>query len=118
MGTAQAQYPEKRRHQRYTCDLGVEVRVADAKTGYWGTLADICMGGCYVNTFSPLPLGTAVVLVLGSKNLQINIAGKVVTFHPGVGMGVQFAGFVQPNGEAQLKTLLDELALLATQKNV
>jgi Tfp pilus assembly protein PilZ len=110
MGTAQMQFQEKRRYPRYSCDLGVEVRVADAKTGYWGTLADICLGGCYVSTFSPLTVGTPVVLVIKNKNLEINIAGKVVTFHPGVGMGVQFAGFVSPNGDAGLKSLLNDLA--------
>jgi hypothetical protein len=116
MGTQQAQYPEKRKYPRYVCDLGVEVRVADAKTGYWGTLADICVGGAYISTFSPLPVATPVVLVIKSKNLEINIAGKVATSHPGVGMGVQFAAFVSANGEAYLKTLLDELAQSATQK--
>ena len=114
MGTAQAKFEEKRRHPRYSCDLGVEVRVADAKTGYWGTLADICLGGCYVSTFSPLPVGTVVVLVLKNKNLEINIGGQVVTFHPGVGMGVQFGGFVTPAGEASLKNFLDELAKAAS----
>lgn len=118
MGTAQAQYPEKRKYPRYSCDLGVEVRVAGAKSGYWGTLADICVGGAYVTTFSPLPIGTAVVLVIKNNNLEINIAGKVATFHPGVGMGVQFAGFMSPNGEAYLQTLLDELALSAAQKSI
>lgn len=116
MGAAQAQYSEKRKYQRYTCDLGVEVRVANAKTGYWGTLADICVGGCYVTTFSPLPLGTSVALVIKSKNLEINIAGKVVTSHPGVGMGVQFDAFVNANGEPCLKSLLDELAQAAAQR--
>lgn len=110
MGTAQTQSEEKRRHPRYSCDLGVEVRVADAKTGYWGTLADICLGGCYVSTFSPLPVGTPVVVALKNKNLEINISGQVVTSHPGVGMGVQFAGFANPAGEASLKNLLEELA--------
>lgn len=115
MGTAQAQFQEKRRYPRYSCNLGVEVRVADAKTGYWGTLADICLGGCYVSTFSPLPVGTPVVLVFKTKNLEINISGQVVTSHPGVGMGVQFAGFVNPAGEASLKNLLDELSKAAEE---
>lgn len=110
MEAAQEQYPEKRRHPRYSCDLGVEVCVAGAKAGYWGTLADICFGGCYVNSFSPLPVGTAVLLQLKNKNLEITIAGKVVTSHPGVGMGVQFSGFVPQKGEAELKSLLEELA--------
>lgn len=106
---------EQRKHPRYSCNVGVEVRVADSKTGYWGTLADICLGGCYVSTFSPLPLETPVVLVVKSKNLEISIAGKVVTFHPGVGMGIQFAGSMTADGENELKSLLEALAHAASQ---
>ena len=110
MGTASTQYADKRKYPRYTCDLGVEVRVADAKTGYWGTVADICLGGCYINTFSPLPLGTSVVLLIRTKNLQITILGTTVTFHPGIGMGVQFAGSLNPENEAHLKNLIGDLS--------
>ena len=110
MGTAQTQYAERRKYPRYTCDLGVEVRVADSKTGYWGTVADICLGGCYINTFSPLPAGTSVVLVIRTNNLQVTMEGTTVTFHPGIGMGVQFAGSISPENEAHLKNLIVELA--------
>lgn len=110
METAQAQYQERRRYPRYSCDLGIEVRVGDATSGYGGKLADICLGGCYITTFSPLPMGTAVMLVVKNKNLELSIAGTVITSHPGVGMGVHFSGFTHSNGEADLKSLLDELA--------
>jgi hypothetical protein len=115
MGTDPAQW-EKRKYPRYICDLGVEVRVGDAKSGYWGTLSDICLGGGYVTTFSPLPVGTAVHLVVKSPTLEINITGKVVTFHPGVGMGVQFDGYVSPDGEAHLKALVETLAHAANHQ--
>jgi ABC-type Co2+ transport system permease subunit len=115
MGTGESQHQERRQYPRYSCDLGVEVRVAGATEGYWGTLADICLGGCYVTTFSPLALGTAVVLVLKSQSLEISMSGTVVTAHPGVGMGVQFAG-VPAEGQAHLKSLLEELAHVASQQ--
>jgi hypothetical protein len=115
MGTQESQAQERRKHPRYSCDLGVEVRVSDAGAGYWGTLADICLGGCYVSTFSPLPVGTDVVLVLKSPNLEISMSGTVVTAHPGVGMGVQFVG-VPAEGQAHLKSLLEELANAASQQ--
>jgi len=111
MGTAQAQYPVQRKHPRYVCDLGIEVRVGDAKTGYWGTIADICLGGCYMNTFSPLPPGTPVVVLIKSDTAAIDIKGQTVTFHPGLGMGIEFLGFVNPDGEGQLKQLIQQLAL-------
>jgi hypothetical protein len=110
MGTAQVQYQEKRKYPRYTCDLGVEVRVAEGKSGYWGTVADICLGGCYISTFSPLPVGTAVVLLIRTTNLEVTMRGKTVTFHPGVGMGIQFAESLSPESEQHLKSLILELA--------
>jgi hypothetical protein len=116
MGTEESQCQERRKHPRFSCDLGVEIRVAGSTTaGFWGTLADICLGGCYVSTFSPLPVGTAVVLVLKSHSLEISMSGTVVTAHPGVGMGVQFAG-VSTEGQAHLKSLLEELANAASQQ--
>ena len=110
MGTAQMQYAEKRRHPRYGCELGIEVRVADSETGYWGTIADICLGGCYVNTFSPLPAGTPVVLLIKNETSTIDITGKTITFHPGLGMGIEFLGFASPAAEAALRALIDDLA--------
>lgn len=115
MGTAQMQYKVKRRYPRYVCELGAEVRVGDAKTGYWGTVADICLGGCYVNTFSPLPSGTPVVLLIKWKTDTIDITAKTVTFHPGLGMGIEFLGFVNPAAEGALIALLHDLALAQNQ---
>jgi len=48
-------FTERRSHVRYICDGGVEVRTEGSTTGFWGTLTDISLGGCYVQTFSPLP---------------------------------------------------------------
>ena len=115
MGTAQMQYAAKRRHPRYICELGIEVRVADSETGYWGTVADICLGGCYVNTFSPLPAGTPVLLLITNKVNTIDIKGQTITFHPGLGMGIEFVGFATPDAEGALKELIKDLALAQNQ---
>jgi hypothetical protein len=40
------------------------------------------------------------------KGAEITVAAKTVTSHPGVGMGVEFQGFVQEDGEVRLKNLL------------
>jgi PilZ domain len=110
MTSTQALQSERRRYTRYSCDLGVEVRTGDAKTGNWGTLADICLGGCYINTFSPLSVGTPVVVFLRGHDIEFHVNGTTVTFHPGVGMGVQFSDFIQRSDEARLKELIASLA--------
>ncbi|SRR5258708_35258312 len=100
------QHQERRRHPRYACDVGVQVRPETSGGGYWGTLADISLGGCYVYSFSPLNLGTPVNLTIKSGDHEIYAIGKVVTSHPGVGMGVEFIGFPTPEGEVNLKSFI------------
>jgi len=101
-----SEHQERRRHVRYAVDLGVEVRTADAKTGYWGTLGDISLGGCYVYTFSPLPSGSAVALRIKRDESQTELSGRVVAFHPGVGMGIEFQQPLSESAEQGLKSLL------------
>src|SRR5437588_12959677 len=104
-----AEFQERRRYARHACDLGVEVQTADAKSGYWGTLGDISLGGCYVYTFSPLPSGSAVALKIKSDAAEISMAGKVVAFHPGVGMGIEFEGGSVESAGDNLKNLIVRL---------
>lgn len=108
MGLAQAQFADRRKHPRYNCTCGVEIRTSGSGGGYWGTLADICLGGCYVTTFSPLPAGTAVVVKLDAPGGEIILNGETVTFHPGVGMGIRFADSTGEE-EAHLRTWLQSL---------
>jgi hypothetical protein len=104
------EYAKERRHARYNCDAGVEIRTDDARAGYWGTLTDISLGGCYINTFSPLPTGTNVVLLIKIDGQEINSKAKVITSHPGVGMGLEFEQFITQGDEAHLKSLIGNLA--------
>jgi hypothetical protein len=104
------EYKEKRKHPRYPCDTGVLIQVEKGNGGGWGTLSDISYGGCYIYTFSPLPAGQSVMLVIKIGDKEVNVAGKTVSSHPGVGMGVAFEGYVQPDGEQRLKTYIAHLA--------
>jgi len=104
------EYKEKRRHPRYPLDTGVRIHQEVAGGGFWGTLSDISLGGCYVYTFSPLPIGQSVVLAIKSNDKEINASGRVVSSHPGVGMGVAFSAFVTAESETKLKALIDHLA--------
>ncbi len=104
------EYAVKRRHERYPLDTGVRIHQEVGGGGFWGTLSDISIGGCYIYTFSPLPVNQAVVLAIKANDKEINVSGKTVSSHPGVGMGVAFSGFVTPDSEAKLKALIDQLA--------
>jgi len=103
------EYTKERRHARYNCDAGVEIRTDDARAGYWGTLTDISLGGCYINTFSPLRVGTDVVLLIKIDGRDINTKAKVITSHPGVGMGLEFEEFISQGDEEHLRQLIVNL---------
>jgi PilZ domain len=104
------EYKEKRRFPRYVCDTGVRVHPETGTAGYWGTVGDISLGGCYVFTFSPLPVGQVVTLDIKANDNEINLAGHTVSSHPGVGMGIAFNGYTQQDAEERLKGFIQHLA--------
>jgi PilZ domain-containing protein len=103
---------ERRKHPRFPCDLSVEIKPEDQTITFTGTLADICLGGCFVSTVSPLPAGTSVVLVFqpnGEPGVVTRLAGRTVTCHPGNGMGIEFTGAEDAHVALQLKSLIAAL---------
>lgn len=104
------EYKERRRFPRYPCDTGVLIHLEKGNGGFWGTLSDICIGGCYIYTFSPLPVGQALVLQIKANGKEIMVAGTTVSSHPGVGMGIAFSRFTNPDGEQVLKAYIAQLA--------
>jgi hypothetical protein len=104
------EYKQIRKFPRFICDTGVRILPEIGNTGYWGTVGDICLGGCYVFTFSPLPAGQIVTLAIKTNDKEINVAGRTVSSHPGVGMGIAFNGFKQQDSETTLKIYVQQLA--------
>ena len=103
---------ERRKHPRFPCDLSVEIKPEDQTIAFPGTLADICLGGCFVSTVSPLPAGTAVVLVFqpdAAPGAVTRVAGRTVTSVPGNGMGIEFTGSEDGAIIVQIKALIAEL---------
>jgi DNA-binding response OmpR family regulator len=62
------------------------------------SLTDLSLGGCYLKTSSPFPIGTRVALSLKADDLEIGGAGIVRVAHPEFGMGVEF---IQATSEQQ-----------------
>jgi CheY-like chemotaxis protein len=54
-------------------------------------LTDLSTGGCYVETASPFPERSGVVLRLKAAAMEVQAQGMVRVMHPGSGMGVEFA---------------------------
>ncbi len=82
---------EERRHNpRYRASGGVQMYPAGLEVRVWGTLTDISLGGCYVESMAPLPAGTEVGLELESDGDRLQARAAVRVSHPGCGMGIQF----------------------------
>jgi c-di-GMP-binding flagellar brake protein YcgR len=54
-------------------------------------LTDLSLGGCYVETESPFPERSGIVLCLQAEDMQVQAEGLVRVMHPGRGMGIEFA---------------------------
>jgi hypothetical protein len=100
---------ERRRHVRRECELTVEVRFSGQTDIMHATVADICLGGCFISTVSPPPAGTTVLLCFGAGDERPTIAGKTITCMPGNGMGIEFTASVDVTSEEQLKALIERL---------
>jgi DNA-binding response OmpR family regulator len=53
-------------------------------------LSDLSLGGCYLETVSPFPVGTRITLSMKSRDCQAQASGAVRIMHPEHGMGVEF----------------------------
>ena len=53
-------------------------------------LTDLSVGGCYVETVSPFPEGTHLLLKLRAAGNELETPGLVRVMHPSHGMGIEF----------------------------
>jgi len=66
-------------------------------------LSDLSLGGCYVESESPLPVNTEVKLSLRASNTEIKITALIRVMHPGYGMGLEFV-----SDEGEHRQLVDQ----------
>lgn len=73
-----------------------------------GRASDLGAGGCYIDTVTPFPVGTSMVLNLASESHRVHAMASVIYAHPGMGMGLAFAEMT-PTQRANLTAWLCEL---------
>jgi c-di-GMP-binding flagellar brake protein YcgR len=54
-------------------------------------LTDLSLGGCYVETESPFPERSGIILCLKAEDMEVQAEGMVRVMHPEFGMGIEFA---------------------------
>lgn len=96
---------DRRRHPRIKCFVAVELRVDDAPTPVWGNLSNTSVGGCLVETASPVKPGAKVEIGLWLANGKIwvkgfALSGIVTRSGPATGVRVRFDGMSAGNRDS------------------
>ena len=99
----------RRKHARYRISGGAKVQEPGAGAGQWTMLHDISLGGCYVETTSPLRLGAHVEVTVHAGDVHIVTKGEVVVTDRMVGMGVRFTE-MSPLNRQRREQLVSDLA--------
>ena len=82
---------DRRSESRHSCHIGADVYRAGTKVPYRCILTDISAGGFYVEMTAPFSVGTAVEVVVRTKEFKFSWVGTVQKMDRGFGMGVAFA---------------------------
>jgi hypothetical protein len=90
---------DRRQHPRIKCFVAVELHVDDAPAPIWGNLSNTSVGGCLVETASPVKPGAKVEIGLWLANGKIwvkgfALSGVVTRSGPANGVRVRFDGMV------------------------
>lgn len=59
-------------------------------------LTDLSLGGCYLDTTSPFPFGTRIILSIKVAGVGFRAEGVVLVMHSELGMGIEFTRTTDP----------------------
>ncbi|MGH9504780.1 MAG: PilZ domain-containing protein [Terriglobales bacterium] len=87
---------DRRRHARMRCFVAVELRLGNSEVPVWGNLSNTGLGGCFVETATPVPSGVTVGIGLWLANGKIWIKGMILTgivtkSSPSFGVRIKFS---------------------------
>ena len=97
---------DRRGGSRQKVRVPVEL-VVDGSPPIRGATADLSVGGCYIETLFPYPVGTSLDMKLQLENTLL-VAAWVVTCDPQVGNGIQFDRML-PEDREELERYLQKL---------
>jgi hypothetical protein len=97
-----------RQHPRYKVTLPVELRTPADPAPLRAQVADICLGGCYVEMTMTKNVSSEVNLTLWVGDQKISATGVVVSNHPSFGNGIKFT-HVSQDSKDRLRTFVDTL---------
>lgn len=101
--------PSRRKHTRYHCTGGVELRRNESAPAIFGNLSDISLEGCYVESVSTLPVGSELLFMLRVRDNLIRGRATVQVSNHAVGMGLEFMHLATED-QQKLEFVLGSLA--------
>ncbi len=93
---------ERRQFPRRICAIEAELTAEGYSVGIPVKIADISLGGCYIEMFSPLPKNSLIELSLKLDGNILHVSGKVRSSQTGFGMGIAFTS-MSPEDFEKLK---------------
>jgi hypothetical protein len=91
------------RDRRYAIrfPFAADVQLIDMESGARtdGVTSDISLGGCFVCTSKPMPVGTRVRMILSRKGQAVEALASVRIVKPRIGMGIEFIDVDAPYHE-------------------
>ncbi len=102
---------ERRRNPRYRCQNSVEIHVPEG-VSFWGTVADLSLGGCYVEIPIPMELGKKLKVGIWFGPTKAWAEARVAHGVPGLGIGLKFTEVSEPNLD-QIRRFLESLTPLS-----
>jgi len=97
-----------RKHPRFRCSGGVELRRLEGGPPTWANLSDLSLTGCYIESTTTLPAGAMVLFQLRTHDLTVKGKALIKTSHHSVGMGLAFL-HLGPEDQQHLEFLIGSL---------
>ena len=107
----QPQMPKRRKDVRYRCQNPIEIHVQEG-VSFWGTVADLSVGGCYVEMPIPLELGKKLKIGIWLGETKAWAEARVTHSTPGLGVGMKFTEISESSLD-QIRRFLESLSPLA-----
>lgn len=82
--------PDRRKAERYKMSVGVHLSPEGQEAPMQTSTIDVGVGGCYVETLFPPPVGVRMNVLLWLGSAKLLAKGIVRASYPGVGMGIEF----------------------------
>jgi hypothetical protein len=99
---------DRRRYARSKAHVPVELHIEGSDTPIRGSTSDLSLGGCYIETMFPFPVGTELEMKVQINGGTLLVLATVVTCDPQFGNGIAFTK-VLPEDFEELRTYLEQV---------